>query len=633
MPKRLVLFLLLWPLSAFGQSTVTVSPQQCVWNAGDDPAWAAPNLDETGWQTSARWELPLEEPHLWARCHADLRSLRGTAHPAIQISLAGAYQLFVNGVRLGDAGNVHSGFYSLNTIRQFPLPPAALQAQPVTIALRITYRDAIWTTSPLEIHVGDAEVLAGRRAGFVLAQSESDLTIDAFYAMIGVVGLMLIGLFYYDRSRRDLLYLSVLCVCQATLGIQSYCASALMNVPWALSAGIGDGVDFAYAIVFVLFFFALARRRVPRLYRIAVAAEAATALIQGFALLLPPEQSVWIMGLLNTLSLGILLSIALLVTSTAPFVAFWPYRQISPRMRPLAALCLIYGVHEFVWFALQITTDPRLGLPNLFAYWQRGLLETWAFLTACVLAGLLALLFRDQRQVTEERALLAGEMQAAQDIQRALVPASIGTLPGLEIAVAFHPMRDVGGDFYSCCILPGSRQRILLGDVSGKGAAAAMTAAVLLGAAQKRESESPAALLRLLNGVLKEMRLGGFATCLCAELTANGTLTVANAGHLAPYRNGSEMSVSSGMPLGLVAETSYEEIHFEVEPGDHLTFLSDGVVEARNAKGELLGFERMAPLSSKPAPEIAEAAQSWGQEDDITVLTVTREPKLEEVTA
>jgi len=632
MPKRLLLFLLLWPLSSFGQSTVKVSPQQCVWRSGDDPSWAALNLDEAGWQPSAQWKLPFEEPHLWVRCHADLGSLRGTAHPAIQISLAGAYQLFVNGVRLGGAGDVNTGFYSLNTIRQYPLPPAALQTQPDTIALRMTYRDVIWTTNPLEIHAGDAGALAGRRAAFVLAQSERVLRVAFWYPLIGVVGLMLLGLFYYDRSRRELFYLSVLCACKATLGIQAYCASALMNLPWALSTGIGDAINLAYTIVVVLFFFALARRRVPRLYWIAVAVEAATWLIQGFALLLPPDRSVWIMGLLNTLSLGMLLSIALVAISTAPFVAFWPYRQISQRMRPIAALCLLYGAHEFIWFALQITTDPRLGLPNLFAYWQRGLLETGAFLTTCVLLGLLALLFRDQRQVTEERALLAGEMQAAQDIQRALVPASFDALPGIEINVAFRPVRDVGGDFYRCSILPGNRQRILLGDVSGKGAAAAMTAAVLLGAAQKRENESPAALLRHLNGVLNDMRLGGFATCVCAELTANATLTIANAGHLAPYRNGSEVSVPSGLPLGIVAEAGYEEMHLAVAPGDCFTFLSDGVVEARNAKGDLLGFDRMAGLITKRATEIAEAAQSWGQEDDITVLTVTRVPKLEEMT-
>ena len=132
MSKPVLLLLLLWPLPALAQSVVTVSPQHCVWRFGDNPAWAAPNLDENGWQPSGQWKLPVEEPHLWARCHADFGALRGTAHPAIQISLDGAYQLFVNGGLVGGAGNVHTGFYSMNTIRQYALSAAALQTQPVS---------------------------------------------------------------------------------------------------------------------------------------------------------------------------------------------------------------------------------------------------------------------------------------------------------------------------------------------------------------------------------------------------------------------------------------------------------------------------------------------------------------------
>jgi sigma-B regulation protein RsbU (phosphoserine phosphatase) len=600
---------------------------------GDNPAWAAPGLGETGWQHSAQWKLPLEEPHLWARCHADLSSLRGTAHPAVQISLDGAYQLFVNGVRVGEAGNVHTGFYSLNTIRQYPMPATALETQPAAIALRMTFRDAIWTTSPLKIQIGDGEVLAGRRAVFVLAQSQSVLLVAFWYPLIGIVGLMLLGLYYYDRSRRDLLYLSVLCACQATLGIQAYCASALMDIPWALSAGIGDAVSFADTIVSVVFYFALVRRPVPRLYRIAIAAEAATWLIQGFALLLPPGNSVEITGLLNTLSLGILLSITPLVSSTAPFVAFWPYRKISPRMRPIAALCLLGGLHEFIWFGLQITIDPRLGLPNLFAYWQRGLLETGAFLATCVLVGLLALLFRDQRRVTEERALLAGEMQAASEIQHMLEPVRMETAPGLHIDVAFHPMRDVGGDFYFCRVLGDGRQRVLVGDVSGKGAAAAMAATLLLGATAARDSDSPDVLLAQLNRVLHESRIGGFATCLCADFTAAGDVTLANAGHLPPYCNSREIALPSSLPLGIVPATEYAETMLWLAPGETLMFLSDGVAEARNPAGELFGFERTRQCSNQPAEVIAAAAQQFGQEDDITVLSVTRTAELEAVPA
>ena len=633
MTKRVLLFLLLCPLTAFAQSIVTISPPQCVWRAGDNPGWSATALDESGWQASTKWKLPLEEPHLWVRCHADLSSLRGTAHPAIQISLNGAYQLFVNGVPTGGAGNIRTGFFSMNTIRQYPLPLAALQTQPHTIAVRMTYRDVIWTMTPLDIHAGDEEALVGRRAVFVLAQSGSELRVDAWYPLIGVVGLILLSLFYYDRSRRELLYLSILCASEATQGILEYCASALMNIPWALSTGIEDAVALAYTFVIVLFFFTLARRRIPRLYRIAVAVGAAGLLIQEFALVLPPQMSVWIMGSLNTLTMGMLLLIISMTISTAPLVAFWPYRNISSRMRPMAALCLLYGAHEVVWYALQITSDPRLGLPNLFAYWQRGLLEAWAFLTACVLIGLLVLLFRDQRRVMEERALLAGEMQAASEIQRMLAPAKIDTAPGLQIEVAFHPMREVGGDFYLCRVLPGGRQRVLVGDVSGKGAAAAMSATLLLGAAAARDSDSPAVLLAQLNRVLHESRVGGFATCLCADLTAAGEVTLANAGHLPPYCNNREIEISSSLPLGVTAAAQYTETTLRLAPGETLTLLSDGVVEARNHSGELFGFERTAALAGRTAESIAQAAQLFGQEDDITVLTLARTAHRQGVTA
>jgi serine phosphatase RsbU (regulator of sigma subunit) len=122
------------------------------------------------------------------------------------------------------------------------------------------------------------------------------------------------------------------------------------------------------------------------------------------------------------------------------------------------------------------------------------------------------------------------------------------------------------------------------------------------------------------------MRLGGFATCLCAQLTPAGTLTVANAGHLAPYRNGEEVKIDSGLPLGIAPDAVYAEATFQLTPGDSLTFLSDGVVEARNQTGELFGFDRTAALATQSAKSIAAAAQAFGQDDDITVLTLSLAP-------
>jgi serine phosphatase RsbU (regulator of sigma subunit) len=216
---------------------------------------------------------------------------------------------------------------------------------------------------------------------------------------------------------------------------------------------------------------------------------------------------------------------------------------------------------------------------------------------------IIGLLFRDQRRIGEERALLAGEMQAAREIQPMLAPEILHTALGVSVRVAFHPVREVGGDFYQCRALEGGRQRLLIGDVSGKGTAAAMTATLLLGGAEDQDSLTPGELLNHLDRVLQRSRVGGFATCICCDLDADGTVTVANAGHLSPYCSGQEVPTAAALPLGIAAGTvpSYEQSSFVLRPGDTLTFLSDGVVEARDASGELFGFERARLTSTRPA--------------------------------
>jgi serine phosphatase RsbU (regulator of sigma subunit) len=127
----------------------------------------------------------------------------------------------------------------------------------------------------------------------------------------------------------------------------------------------------------------------------------------------------------------------------------------------------------------------------------------------------------------------------------------------------------------------------------------------------------------VLNLTLRQSAIGGFTTCLCADVSPTGSLRIANAGHLSPYRNGAELPVSNGLPLGLVDRIDYPQTPLQLDPGDTLTFLSDGVVEARNAKRELFGFERTRQMSTLTARQLAEAARQFGQEDDITVLTLT----------
>jgi serine phosphatase RsbU (regulator of sigma subunit) len=103
-------------------------------------------------------------------------------------------------------------------------------------------------------------------------------------------------------------------------------------------------------------------------------------------------------------------------------------------------------------------------------------------------------------------------------------------------------------------------------------------------------------------------------------------MTISNAGHLPPYKNGEELTSEGEPPLGLVHDLVYSESRFDIDCGDSLTLLSDGVVEARGAKDELFGFERTKAISTRSARDIAAAAQQFGQEDDITVIKLRHTP-------
>jgi serine phosphatase RsbU (regulator of sigma subunit) len=155
-----------------------------------------------------------------------------------------------------------------------------------------------------------------------------------------------------------------------------------------------------------------------------------------------------------------------------------------------------------------------------------------------------------------------------------------------------------------------------------------MTGALVLGGLRSltQEIQSPAQILTRLNDQLAAAPDGGFVTCLCARIDTDGRLTLANAGHLAPYRNGQEVPVESSLPLGIAPDVVYAESTIQLAPSDQLTFLSDGVVEAQSPTGELFGFDRTSAISMQSAGQIAAAAQAFGQEDDITVLTLTFAP-------
>jgi len=139
-------------------------------------------------------------------------------------------------------------------------------------------------------------------------------------------------------------------------------------------------------------------------------------------------------------------------------------------------------------------------------------------------------------------------------------------------------------------------------------------------------SDDPAELLSILNRRLYGRLPNGFVTCLALRLNADGECILANAGHPPPFLNKTEFSLPGALPLGLDLTVEYEKIPFRLAIGDRLTLYTDGLLEARNATGDIFSFERLRALvATRPdAKQATDTAVAFGQDDDITVITLTR---------
>jgi hypothetical protein len=229
-------------------------------------------------------------------------------------------------------------------------------------------------------------------------------------------------------------------------------------------------------------------------------------------------------------------------------------------------------------------------------------------------------------RVNTEKATLEAEMAAASEVQQVILPRQGESFPGYLVESIYQPAQQVGGDFFQV-LQAGNRGLLLvIGDVAGKGLPAAMLVAMLIGAirATAEDTHDPVVMLRRLHGRLIGRNYHGFTTALAAHISEDGTVTIANAGHLSPYLDGREVPLPGALPLGVESGGEYEATSFELQPGSRLTFYSDGVVEAQNQEGEMLGFERARAISGQSAAAIAATAVQFGQADDITVVTIKR---------
>ena len=246
-----------------------------------------------------------------------------------------------------------------------------------------------------------------------------------------------------------------------------------------------------------------------------------------------------------------------------------------------------------------------------------------------------------QAQVSEHERI-EQELRTAQEIQHTFLPKEVPDVCGWRIVPYYQSAREVGGDFYDFLPFEDGRLGLVIGDVAGKGipAALVMTATRTMLRTAAQETESPGEVFARANELLyTEIPSKMFVTCFFAVLDpTSGFMRYSNAGHDLPYRYNkdgvSELRVT-GMPLGLMPGSLYEEHEINIASGDSLLFYTDGLVEAHNPGREMFGFPRLKTLLGKH-PDVMSlftlllgelksfTGDAWEQEDDITMVTLQR---------
>jgi sigma-B regulation protein RsbU (phosphoserine phosphatase) len=283
------------------------------------------------------------------------------------------------------------------------------------------------------------------------------------------------------------------------------------------------------------------------------------------------------------------------------------YLEMNPETRSEMIVPLFYKGRVIGVLDLEHTR------PGFFNDEHERMLTTLAAQVAIAIenARLYQAVKRQERQLERDIAM-------AREVQLRLLPTVPPEHKNADMAVRFLPARTIGGDLYDFLEYGGDRSAVVLGDVSGKAAPAALFAALVSGIMRAAANQrlEPATMLAALNDSLQERRLDSqYVTMLFALWNdEDRTLRVANSGAVQPILcRGGQPSVikAEGFPLGMFPEVSYDEITVVTQPGDAIVFVSDGILDADNAQGEMYGEDRLTNMlcghREHTAAEIAEA--------------------------
>jgi sigma-B regulation protein RsbU (phosphoserine phosphatase) len=631
MRVRLVLPLLLMMSFAVAPAVLAqVQPSEDVialdnWKMhfGDDPQWATPGFDDSGWASSAG---PSREPgrskyqgYRWYRTTINIPDNFLGRDPGLGLGLVEeVYEVYVEGVSVGRFGHWEPQPESpFDRNMCFRVPAGLISGNKVHIAIRrwnggsntgyFNFYTSGASRFDHPIEIGLYSTVQSRTELYSATGIVRNLPSNLSLLASLLAGCIAFALYSAQRNRIEYLLLGISC---ALAALGPFAGSIVAANEHVMRRSMGPVlILLLYAVMQPVstLFLAQVCPRFRRWLQLGAAIEFLTVNSSAYALATgnsAADAFFWTFVFYPPLILTVLASVGLFQQKNRGSLAI----ALAVLLRQVAEAWTSLAPH---WFHLNDLRFMPLG-PFLFDI--RNIAQV-AMITVILIV--LYLRYREE----QARALgLEQDMASARRMQEQLLGGSELKVPGFDIHAVYRPSKEVGGDFYRTVPLKDGSLLVVVGDVSGKGLDAAMLVAAVLGTLANETERSPGSLLAYLNQAVLGRTGGGFITACCARAYPDGRVCLANAGHIAPYLDGREIELENGFPLGIATQSTYAET--EIRMAGRITLLSDGVVEARNAKGELLGFDRMAALTAKPAAEIADAAQRWGQDDDITVLTL-----------
>ena len=639
-------------VTGLGDPLVTLSgPWR--FHPGDDPAYASPSFDDSAWEFQSAALSWAEQGHhsytgfAWYRLHLTLDPGQNSTSLALLIpQMNDVYEVFWNGRSIARSGNFPPypiWYRTSDSPRIYLVPPISPGLSPAVAAI-LAIR--VWKAPLTSEDSGRTGGFAGAPLlGIPSALQAFKTTLDyqwlrshqfdfAEYLIYGIAGVLSLVGWLRDRKQRPLLWMTGFTlpplIRLVLYGLRLHWPVGFTNALGPPASSIRD-ISLWFLLLWLLHLEddpPLARfvRRVAVLSLIVAVSDGALSLIDASVSWYPLIQAA-----------DAVLTILYYVTAGMPLllVAFAVIQRNRLDLTRwfLATAAFLSGMIQVV--RGMATQGSR------FTHWTLAdRVGTSLFtvngnvITLPTLAGTLLLVasvyavYSSSVDSRRRQTVLQQEMHSAGELQQVLIPETFPPVSGFTLTSAYRPAREVGGDFFQIIPVELDGTLVILGDVSGKGIKAAMAVSLIVGLIRvlAETTVEPALLLAALNRRLYGRLQGGFVTCVALSVDPRGTCVLASAGHLPPYLNQLELAVPGSIPLGILAESTYDQQTFSVAAGDHLVLYTDGLLEARSHTGELFGFDRLGALlaTSPNAATAADAAADFGQDDDITIVTLTR---------